>query len=193
MDEVGRGPWAGPVVAAAVVLSPRDLRWRHGPWSLAGARIDDSKRLTPLQRERACRHILDRADVGVGIVTADVIDASRIHRATFRAMQHAVEALQEPPKLVLVDGAWPLSLACPCHAIIGGDRLQISIACASIVAKVLRDSLMTFYHRLFPDWGFDRHKGYGTALHRAALAQRGPSPLHRASFRPVAEVLRRFP
>ena len=190
IDEAGRGPWAGPVVAAAVVLRPRDRQGGAGPWTLSGARVDDSKRLTSLQRDRAFREILLRADVGVGIVPAEAIDRSDILQATFQAMRQAVEALDEPPALALIDGSQLPPLACPCRAIVGGDGLNVSIACASIVAKVLRDSLMTYYHRLFPEWGFDRHKGYGTALHRAALSQRGVSPLHRASFQPVAEALR---
>lgn len=193
VDEVGRGPWAGPVVAAAVVLRSRDVRWRQGPWHLGGVRIDDSKRLSPAQRERAFREVLRRADVGIGIVTAETIDRSDILRATFHAMQQAVEALAEPPEIALIDGACLPPLACPCRAVIRGDSLSVPIACASIVAKVVRDSLMTFYHRLFPDWGFNRHKGYGTALHRDALERWGPSLLHRASFQPVADVLRRFP
>ena len=179
MDEAGRGPWAGPVVAAAVILSRR----------LPRVRIDDSKRLTPAQRERAYYAILEHARVGVGIVHAARIDAENIRQATLRAMEEAVAHLARRPDLVLVDGRDVPSVSVPCWPIIGGDRLSYPIACASIIAKVTRDSLMVFYHRLFPEYRFDAHKGYGTPAHRDALRLHGPSPLHRMSFRPLAASL----
>ncbi|MBI4343376.1 MAG: ribonuclease HII [Candidatus Omnitrophica bacterium] len=178
VDEAGRGPWAGPVVASAVVLvNPEPLP----------VRIDDSKRLTPGQRERAAGIILARAEVGVGILSADEIDSHDILRASLLAMRRAVEALPNAPDLVLVDGAIAPRLGVPCRAIIAGDRRSYAIACASIIAKVVRDELMVFYHTLYPQYAFARHKGYGTALHLAQLRRWGPSPLHRLSFRPVAE------
>lgn len=179
MDEAGRGPWAGPVVAAAVIL--------HRP-SLP-VRIDDSKRLTRLQRERAFRIILEHADVGFGIVCAEAIDQWNILQATFLAMRQAVEELPAPPQLVLVDGGATPKLTVPCWPIIHGDQRSYVIACASIMAKVLRDGLMTFYHDLSPAYAFNRHKGYGTALHTERLSLHGPSVFHRRTFRPVRESL----
>ena len=176
-------------MAAAVILSPRDAQDGPGPWVLDGARIDDSKRLSPAQRERARRVILARAEVSVGIVPAEIIDRLGILSATFEAMRQAVEALPAPPDMALIDGTMAPPLTIPSRCLIGGDGRSLPIACASIMAKTLRDSLMGFYHRLFPDWSFDRHKGYGTALHRAALLACGPSFLHRVSFQPIAQAL----
>ena len=175
VDEAGRGSWAGPVVAAAVIL----------PRSLPNVRLDDSKRLSPAQRERACAVLRERASIGVGIVSAGAIDRTDILRATLAAMQQAVEQLRPAPGLVLIDGISAPALAIPCRTIIDGDQLHPAISAASIVAKVTRDALMRFYHRLLPDYAFDQHKGYGTALHQARLAACGPSLLHRLSFRPV--------
>lgn len=176
MDEAGRGPWAGPVVAAAVILLRRIPR----------VRIDDSKRLTPLQRERAYQAILEHARVGVGIIHAARIDADNIRQATLRAMEQAVVHLAPCPDVVLVDGRDVPPVPMPCWPVINGDQVSYPIACASIIAKVTRDSLMAFYHRLFPEYRFDAHKGYGTPEHREALRLHGPSPLHRMSFRPLA-------
>ena len=175
MDEAGRGPWAGPVVAAAVILHRRRL----------AVPIDDSKRLTGRQRARAFDVIARHADVGFGIVCAQAIDRHNILRATLLAMQEAVADLSRPPDLVLVDG--PLAPPVPqrCWPIIHGDRRSYVISCASIMAKVLRDRLMEFYHDLYPAYAFHRHKGYGTALHAQRLGQWGPSVLHRHSFRPI--------
>ena len=176
MDEAGRGPWAGPVVAAAVILTTRrPLR----------VRIDDSKRLSPRQRALAYQAILTQAVVGIGIVPADSIDADNIRQATLQAMVKAVADLSILPELVLVDGCDAPPISLPCRPIVGGDRVSYPIACASIIAKVTRDRLMEFYHRLFPAYRFDRHKGYGTSLHVNALAQHGPSFLHRMTFAPV--------
>ena len=182
MDEAGRGPWAGPVVAAAVILRRRRLP----------VRIDDSKRLTALQRVRAFEHILRHAEVGVGIVSAEEIDRRSILAATLAAMQQAVAALSHPPDLVLVDGLTAPPLSMPAWPLVHGDARSYPIACASIVAKVVRDSLMEFYHRLLPAYRFHQHKGYGTALHARLLDQWGPSLLHRLSFRPVASVGERW-
>lgn len=180
MDEAGRGPWAGPVVAAAVILPVR--RWR--------VRIDDSKRLTPRQRQRAFGVILEYAEVGFGIVCAAEIDRCNILRASLAAMRDAVEDLPAPPQLVLADGPYAPPLTVPCRPLVHGDQRHRAIAAASIMAKVLRDHLMTFYHRLLPDYGFHRHKGYGTPLHARQLQRFGPSALHRMSFAPVAASLR---
>lgn len=179
VDEAGRGPWAGPVVAAAVIL-------RKTPLSV---RIDDSKRLTPAMRTSAYAAILDHADVGIGIVCAETIDRWNILRATLMAMQRAIEDLPAGADLILVDGTFTPSVAVRCWPIVHGDQRSYVIACASIVAKVTRDRLMSFYHDLYPDYAFDRHKGYGTSLHAERLAQCGPSFLHRRSFRPVSQTM----
>jgi len=186
VDEAGRGPWAGPVVAAAVILEPSCVAHEgRRPWPSLGVKIDDSKRLTLAQRERAYPIILERAAVGVGIASSDTIDAVNIVQATLRAMAAAIDDLDARPDLVLVDGLHEPPVRIPCWTIVNGDRLSYSVACASIIAKVLRDSLMVFYHRLFPDYDFDRHKGYGTERHLDRLLALGPSVLHRMSFRPV--------
>ena len=176
VDEAGRGPWAGPVVAAAVIL-PRPRLPVH---------IDDSKRLTPLQRERAFRVIAEQAQVGIGIVCAQEIDRHNILRATLLAMRHALDDLPTIPDLVLVDGPIAPPTDLPCWPIVQGDARSRAIASASIVAKVVRDRLMVFYHRLYPSYQFHRHKGYGTRLHAQLLSRWGPSVLHRLSVRPVA-------
>ena len=176
MDEAGRGPWAGPVVAAAVIL--RETRF--------AVRIDDSKRLTPMQRAAAYHAIMARAEVGIGIVSADDIDRHNILQATLRAMTAAIRDLSTEPDLILVDGPMAPPLTIPCWPVVHGDQRSRAIACASIVAKTVRDGLMAFYHELYPGYQFCRHKGYGTSLHARALDALGPCLLHRRSFRPVA-------
>ncbi|MBI3319839.1 MAG: ribonuclease HII [Candidatus Omnitrophica bacterium] len=183
VDEAGCGPWAGPVVAAAVVLRRR----------LRGVRIDDSKRLSARQRLYAYQAILDDALIGVGIVPALMIDLHNIRQAALQAMEQAVANLPCTPGLVLVDGQQVPRLTVPCQPLVGGDHLSYPIACASIIAKVTRDRLMTFYHRLFPAYRFDQHKGYGTTLHLEALRTWGPCPIHRMSFRPVLRVASDMP
>ena len=178
VDEAGRGPWAGPVVAAAVVLSATPLR----------VRVGDSKRLTGLQRERAFEAIMASADVGIGIVPAPVIDRDNILQAALAAMRRAVADLRVAPDLVMVDGPLAPPVTMPCWPVVRGDQLSRAIGCASIVAKVLRDALMTFYDELYPAYGFHQHKGYGTSLHAKRLALHGPSPLHRRSFQPVRNI-----
>lgn len=179
VDEAGRGSWAGPVVAAAVVLGPRRLR----------CRIGDSKQLTPRARARAYDAILaSAADVGVGIVCAREIDLRNILRANRLAMRQAVAALSRAPDLVLIDGNDAPGLELPSWMIVGGDARSSAIGCASIIAKVVRDRLMAFYHRLYPAYDFHVHKGYGTSLHAERLRTAGPCLLHRESFAPVAEV-----
>ena len=167
------------MIAAAVIL-------RRAPLPV---RIDDSKRLTPAQRLSAYRVILRSAEIGVGIVPSDLIDLHNIRQATLQAMRRAVERLATAPDLVLVDGNDPPALPMACRAIVRGDQHSYAIACASIVAKVTRDALMTFYDRLFPGYAFHRHKGYGTSAHLAALERLGPSLMHRESFGPVAAEL----
>lgn len=163
------------MVAAAVVLS-RPLK---------GVRIDDSKRLSPRQRERACRAIFAHADVGIGIRSAREIDRDNILRATLAAMADAVADLPTPPSLVLVDGLQVPPLAMPARALVHGDQRDALIACASIIAKVVRDRLMAFYHQLWPAYAFDQHKGYGTPEHLARLRRWGACCMHRHSFAPV--------
>ena len=180
VDEAGRGPWAGPVVAAAVLLRTTRLP----------VRIDDSKRLTARQRAKAFEVILKRAEIGIGIVAAEEIDQRNILRATLLAMQQAVYDLPTPADLVLVDGPMAPSLTMPCRPIVHGDQRSYVISCASIVAKVVRDRLMEFYHALDPRYAFNQHKGYGTVLHIQRLNQFGPSLFHRRSFKPVTERLR---
>jgi len=175
VDEAGRGPWAGPVVAAAVILSRRAF----------AVRIDDSKRLTETQRRRAYHAILTSAHVGIGIVCAHDVDRWNILQASLEAMRLAIADLTRTPDVALVDGNSVPALTMPAWPIVHGDRRSVSIACASIVAKVVRDELMAFYDALFPRYAFSRHKGYGTSLHARALARWGPSILHRMSFEPV--------
>ncbi|MBI3333541.1 MAG: ribonuclease HII [Candidatus Omnitrophica bacterium] len=178
LDEAGRGPLAGPVVAGAVVLHPVSI-----PLTVP---IDDSKRLSPSAREAAFRVILRSAEVGIGFAGEEEIDQVGIHAACHLAMLRAIRRLPHPPRMVFVDGPW-VPPGCPVEAvpIVGGDAKSLSIACASIVAKVARDRLMTRLHDLFPEYGFRRHKGYGTPEHLNALRSIGPSWIHRFSFRPV--------
>jgi ribonuclease HII len=183
IDEAGRGPLAGPVVAAAVIFP-------------AGAyipEVDDSKRLTPGLREELCGEILQMAAaVGTGIVGNDLIDEMNILNATFLAMDQAVASLGTRPTHLLIDGHMfrpgQVTAGIPFTTIIGGDHASFCIAAASIVAKVTRDRLMVAYDREFPEFGFARHKGYGTAEHRAAIARHGYSPIHRRSFTLHAQV-----
>ncbi|MGA9115832.1 MAG: ribonuclease HII [Bacteroidota bacterium] len=173
VDEAGRGPMAGPVVAAAVVFLPGVL--------IAGVR--DSKCLAPGVRHTLCRRILqEAAAVGVGVVDHRVIDRINILQATFRAMRLAVEALGLRPDHLLVDGDRFPPMGIPHTAVVRGDGRCFSVAAASIVAKVTRDGIMAGYDRLFPGYGFIRNRGYATAEHRTALRMLGRSPIHRRSF-----------
>jgi ribonuclease HII len=182
VDEVGRGPLAGPVVAAAVILDPARVP----------AGLDDSKALSAARREELFALIAETAlAVSVASATAAEIDAINIRQATLLAMRRAVAALPVRPLFALVDGNDPPTLACRCESIIGGDALVASIAAASIVAKVMRDAMMARLCARYPAYGFSRHVGYGTAEHRAALLAQGPCPEHRYSFSPVKGVWRR--
>ena len=181
VDEVGRGPLAGPVAAAAVILDPHKL-----PFG-----VDDSKALTPERREAMFDLVMSRARaVSVAFVTPGEIDAMNIRRATLAAMTRAVAGLSQTPVFALVDGNDPPPLDCPCRAIVKGDATSLSIAAASIVAKVARDAMMRRLAARFPDYGFDTNAGYAAPRHLEALKALGPTPFHRFSFAPVRNGVR---
>ncbi len=184
VDEAGRGPLAGPVVAAAVIL-PRD------PDTLAAIDgLDDSKRLTAAQRERFFTVISARAEVGVGIAEVAEIDAMNILRASLAAMVRAVRRLPREPACILVDGNIPPPELKPlCRCVVKGDGLSLSIAAASVIAKVTRDRLMTDLALRFPGYGWEHNAGYATREHRAALIRLGATPAHRRSFETVSQIL----
>ena len=176
VDEVGRGPLAGPVVAAAVVL----------PYGIDLPDVRDSKLLNPAQRQTCYEKIRAVAvDIGIGEVSAARIDQTNILAATLEAMRQAVSQIDPPPGFVLVDGPWEVPVQLPQQPIKRGDQLSISVAAASIVAKVHRDAMMVAYHDSYPQYNFAQNKGYGTKEHRAALARFGSCPLHRQTFRGV--------
>lgn len=181
VDEAGRGPLAGPVVAAAVILD--DLKPIVG--------LNDSKKLTAKRREKLCDEILAKA-LCCSIAEASVqeIDTLNILQATLLAMRRAVDGLRLKPVKVLVDGNRLPVLDVRAEAIVQGDALVPAISAASILAKVHRDRMCAQLHAQYPQYGFDRHKGYGTAEHLQALAEHGPSPWHRSSFAPVARSIR---
>lgn len=179
IDEAGRGPLAGPVVAAAAILTTHSFK----------NRIDDSKKLTPQQRERAFLEITEKSLFGVGIVNEQVIDTVNIYQATRIAMEIAVanllvklDAPYDGRIQAIVDGNMMPQLGIPCRTIIKGDGRSQSIAAASIIAKVTRDRIMDIYDRVFPQYGFIRHKGYATEDHREALRRHGRCTIHRKSF-----------
>ena len=177
VDEVGRGPLAGPVVSAAVVL----------PKGFQDLRITDSKRLTPRQRAALYQHIYDHAEsIGIGIVDAVEIDWRNILQAALASMAMAVANLSPQPDYLLIDGKFTITSPTAQRAIIKGDSRSISIAAASIVAKVTRDRMMASYDLQYPQYGFARHKGYPTQAHRQALINYGCCPIHRRSFRGVS-------
>jgi ribonuclease HII len=184
VDEAGRGPLAGPVVAAAAILPSR---WAETglPAELAG--LNDSKQLTETQRERYFEFLTACAEIefGIALVSAGVIDEINILQATHRAMNDALAKLNPLPPHALVDGRPVKTLRVPQTAIVKGDARSYSIAAASVLAKVTRDRLMLEYHAQFPAYGFDEHKGYGTAKHLAAIAQHGACPIHRRTFAPL--------
>ena len=179
VDEAGRGPLAGPVVAAAVILDPANI-----PTGL-----NDSKKLTETVRENLFAHILATAEVGVGVADVERIDRDNILAATMWAMAEAVLDLPVSPGLALVDGNRAPDLACTCQTVVKGDATSASIAAASIIAKVTRDRIMLAIDRQYPDYGFARHKGYGSPYHLDALARLGPCEHHRRSFAPVRNAL----
>jgi ribonuclease HII len=177
-DEAGRGPLAGPVVAAAVILDPS--RIPRG--------LDDSKKLTAREREKLYRRIFATSDVGVAFGSPARIDRDNIRRASLWALARAVAALAVRPRLVLVDGIDRIEAGCDCEAVVCGDALVLSIAAASIVAKVVRDRLMRQIGAAHPGYGFERHMGYAVPEHRRALVVLGPTVHHRRSFAPVADA-----
>jgi ribonuclease HII len=174
VDEVGRGPLAGPVVAACVVLSP----------DFSVPDVNDSKKLTATKREKLFDLIMQNArQVGVGVVTEKVIDKMNILNASLQAMRQAIDQLESPPDFVLVDGNQKIpNLSLPQMPVVKGDSLSLSIAAASIVAKVTRDRIMLEYHRQYPEFNFADHKGYATKTHMEALRTFGPCRIHRRSF-----------
>jgi len=199
VDEAGRGPLAGPVVAGAVSLRPSPLkkfilpRYRE--------RVDDSKKMPPAQREKAFREILKKSVFGIGAKDHKFIDRENIHKATLSAMRKAVKGLvREYCRLnnkkekeirkgiyVLIDGNMDPGLDYRTVRLIKGDSRSLSIAAASIVAKVTRDRIMVSYDRRFPRYGFSRHKGYGTRFHLEAIRKHGPCSIHRRTFAPMKE------
>ena len=173
VDEAGRGPLAGPVVAAAVILPP----------DYENANIRDSKQLTAKKRGVLYDIIKrDALSVGLGVVEVPVIDAVNILQATLLAMSEAVSDLVTPPEYILIDGTKKIALSIPQETIVRGDSLSISVASASIIAKVSRDKIMEIYHRQFPQYNFLKNKGYGTSEHREAIGTHGRCKIHRRSF-----------
>lgn len=188
VDEAGRGPLAGPVVAAAVVFA---RGFAEGEMAGALRGITDSKKLAASRRERFHELLLrsEYVEIGIGIVGSRDIDRLNILHATHLAMRHAVGDLPDVPEFVLVDGRPVGGLPCPARAIVGGDARSLSVAAASIVAKVVRDDHMRELDVSHPGYGFAAHKGYGTSRHVQALFEHGPCEEHRRSFRPVREAL----
>jgi len=176
LDEVGRGSWAGPVVAAAIIYDPL-LKKIKG--------IRDSKLVTASARDRISRQLMENFDFGIGVVASEIIDASGIVPSIKLAMEQAIAGLKNMPQYLLIDALRLENLNQPQQGIISGDRKVLTIAAASIIAKVTRDQIMDYYHGKFPEYGFSDHKGYGTAAHRAALKQFGASGIHRLSYRPL--------
>lgn len=180
VDEAGRGPLAGPVVAAAVVL----------PKNAALPGLDDSKKLSPAERDRLYPLILELCrGHAIAVVDAETIDAINILQAARRAMKQAVEQLGAQADFVLIDGNQPIDVTLCQRTIVGGDGKSLSIAAASVLAKVDRDRIMDAYHAEYPQYGFNQHKGYGTQAHRDRIREWGPCPIHRKTFKGVKEYL----
>jgi ribonuclease HII len=176
VDEAGRGPWAGPVVAAAVILDPQRLP----------AGIDDSKRLNEARREALFLSLRDVAQIGIGAASVAEIAQHNILGASLLAMRRAVLALPQRPMFALIDGKHcPVGLPCPAEALVDGDALSLSIAAASIIAKVVRDRAMLRLDARYPAYSFAKNKGYGTKAHQNGLAAAGACPHHRLSFAPL--------
>jgi ribonuclease HII len=180
IDEAGRGPLAGPVVAAAVVVRNADFT----------EKIDDSKKLTARMRERAYIDIIKRCDVGIGIAGVGEIDRMNIYNATLLAMKRSVIELTEAPDYLLIDGKMNVPVPHKRAYLVRGESQSTSVACASIIAKVFRDKLMEEEDKKFPQYGFFKHKGYGTRQHMEAIRKYGLSPLHRKTFGPFGEKSR---
>lgn len=178
IDEAGRGPLAGPVIAAAVILNPDDF-----PEGL-----NDSKKLSERRREELYEALLETAEIGVGLADVEEIDTVNILQASLLAMSRACEALPTEARFALIDGIHAPDVACPTECIKGGDGKSLSIAAASIVAKVARDRYMRALAMDYPEYGWEQNKGYGSAQHLSALRKFGPTPHHRVSFAPVRAV-----
>ena len=180
VDEAGRGPLAGPVVAAAVMLVP-DSQFNG---------LDDSKKLSPKKREKFFLIIKEQAlSYGIGVISVEEIDKINILQASLLAMKNAVEDLFDKPNLLLIDGNQRIDTEIKQWTIVKGDSLSQSIAAASVLAKVTRDKLMGQYHAQFPLYEFNKHKGYGTRLHRDLIRKHGPCPIHRRTFKGVSEFI----
>lgn len=179
VDEAGRGAWAGPVVAAAVVLDPGTFP----------AGLNDSKKLSAARREALYGEILAVASVGVGIGSVEQIERRNILHATMDAMCDAVCALDPAPDVVLVDGNRTPLLPCDAEAVVGGDARSLSIAAASIIAKVTRDRLMRDLAGAFPGYGWEQNAGYGVPVHKSALESLGVTPHHRRAYKPIRNIL----
>jgi ribonuclease HII len=188
VDEAGRGPLAGPVVAAAAILP---TRWSKSGLPIELEGLNDSKQLTKTQRERFFQFITACGEIEFGIAEIDAaqIDEINILQATHRAMNDALAKLNPLPPHALVDGRPVRTMRVPQTAIVGGDARSYSIAAASVLAKVTRDRLMLGFHAQFPEYGFAEHKGYGTAKHLAAIAKHGACPIHRMTFAPLKTKL----
>ena len=182
VDEAGRGPLAGPVVAAAVIFSP----------NIDIVDLDDSKKLSPKKREELFPEIQERATAyGVAVIGHKIIDEINILQAARLAMKQAVDQLNPIPDLLLIDGNQKIESSIDQWAIVKGDSKSLSIAAASVLAKVTRDRIMDDYHKLYPQYAFNRHKGYGTKLHRTLIQEYGPCPIHRSKFKGVSEYINR--
>lgn len=179
VDEVGRGPWAGPVLTAAVILDPDNIP----------PGLNDSKKLTAKKREALYPLIMETATVGFGEATVEEIDQHNILQATLMAMGRAVENLRLKPDHALVDGNQLPKLICPASCIKKGDSISLSIAAASIIAKVKRDFLMKKLGEIYPEYGWEHNAGYGTSHHQQALRLVGPSRFHRKSFAPIRNLI----
>ncbi|MFO1242400.1 MAG: ribonuclease HII [Rickettsiales bacterium] len=177
IDEAGRGPLAGPVVAAAIIL----------PAKAIPRGINDSKKLTSEKRAELFDKLRERATIGIGIASVEEIDQINILRASLLAMQRAYDAMETAATLALIDGNFPPVLGCQTQCVIKGDSISLSIAAASIVAKVTRDRIMHELAEAHPEYGFERHAGYATATHLAAIEKHGPCLHHRKSFSPIKE------
>ena len=176
VDEVGRGPWAGPVVSAAVILDPNNLP--EG--------VTDSKKLSPKKREALYDFIMQTADVSIAEATVEEIDEINIREATFLAMTRALEGLKNKPQFAFIDGnAMPKDMFCPAETVVKGDLHVMSIAAASVVAKVYRDRMMAQLGEEFPHYGWERNAGYGVKAHQEGIASHGITPHHRRSFKPI--------
>lgn len=181
VDEAGRGPLAGPVFAAAVILKP-GATFKY---------VNDSKKLSEKQREKALIEIKENAlAIGIGISSVEEIDRINIYRASREAMLSAIEKLKIRPDYLLVD-AMPMEIDIPMQSIIKGDAKSVSIAAASIIAKTTRDAYMIEMDKLFPEYQFKKHKGYGTQIHLDAIKQYGISPIHRKTYEPIKSMLKK--